>query len=89
MTRRLVASLLIALLAPTTALACAMPRRFEAKALANVMDEIDAAAAPAAPVQAAPVQTAPAVQTVASAQASAQASVPTSMIPEAAAAQTP
>ena len=84
MTRRLVASLLVALLAPTTALACAMPRRVEAKALVNVMDEIDAAAAPAAAtVQAAPVQPAPAVQTV----ASAQTAPPTSMIPEAAAAQ--
>ncbi|MDP2309778.1 MAG: hypothetical protein Q8P18_27405 [Pseudomonadota bacterium] len=47
MTRRLAVSLLVALLAPTAALACAMPRHVEAKALANVMAEIDAADAPA------------------------------------------
>ncbi|MDP2314400.1 MAG: hypothetical protein Q8P41_15975, partial [Pseudomonadota bacterium] len=52
MSRRLVSTLLLALLTPSAALACAMPHR-EEMALVKAMDAIDAAAAPAAP--AAPV----------------------------------
>ena len=49
MRNRLVASLLVALLAPASALACAMPRHLDAKELARVMADIDAAATPVPP----------------------------------------
>lgn len=53
-----------ALLAPTSALACAMPH-FEARELAQVMDEIDAATVAPAPVVAEVAAPAPAPKPVA------------------------